>query len=76
MGRFKLLHKTIDDIVVNMAKELHRGSVQAVPIRDGNYKNTCDYCEYKAVCCYEEGDEYRTLFSGDPWEEMEGESNG
>lgn len=76
MHRFKLLHKTIDDIVANMAGELHKGNVEAVPVCDGDYKNTCDYCEYKAVCCYEDGDEYRTLFKGDPWEEMEAKIHG
>ena len=37
-----------------MAEELHSGNIPASPVCGSNYKTVCDYCDYKAVCGYEE----------------------
>lgn len=71
MHQFELLHKAVDDAIAQMALSLHRGRIEAVPILDGVYKNTCDYCDYKAVCCREDGDDRRALYKGDIWEALE-----
>ncbi len=75
LAQFELLHKKVDRIVAEMASSLHAGKIQAVPILDGHYKNTCDYCDYKTVCCREEDDDFNTVFSGDIWEALESENN-
>lgn len=72
MRQFELLHKAVDSTVAQMAQSLHKGKIEAVPVIDGAYTNTCDYCDYRSVCCREDGDEHRTLFKGDVWETLEG----
>ena len=76
LDQFEKLHKKISSIVSSMATSLLDGDIAAYPMLDGNYKNTCNYCDYKAVCCREEGDECKTLFKGDFWEALEEEQNG
>ena len=71
LHEFKLLHKAVDDIVREMAESLHEGKIDALPIFGGAYKNTCDYCDYKFVCCHEAGDRCREVFEGDAWEALE-----
>ncbi|MCD7827509.1 MAG: PD-(D/E)XK nuclease family protein [Clostridiales bacterium] len=71
--QFALLHKKIDDIAADMALSLHKGKIDALPITGGNYSRTCQYCDYKAVCCHEENDGYRSVFKGDVWEALEEE---
>lgn len=68
---FSLLEKQIDKVVSHMASSLHSGEIEAVPTLDGNYKRTCEYCDYKSVCRREDSDEYRTLFKGNIWEALE-----
>lgn len=76
LHQFELLHKAVDSAVERMAYSLHQGKIAAEPIIDGAYKNTCDYCDYKSVCCREEGDSCKTLFRGDVWEALEARENG
>ena len=59
-----------------MASSLLDGNVEAYPVTEGAYKNTCTYCDYRSVCCREDTDESKPLLSGDIWEALEGESNG
>lgn len=52
-----LLRKRIDKILQEMAESLHRGEIQAVPAYNTtHYKNICDYCDYRAVCGFEDGE--------------------
>ena len=76
---FALLHRAVDGIIGKMARSLHGGKIEIMPILDGAYKNTCEYCDYKTVCRREETDEYAALFKGDVWETletMEAQDNG
>ncbi len=76
---FALLHRAVDGIIRKMARSLHGGKIEIMPILDGAYKNTCEYCDYKTVCRREKTDEYAALFKGDVWETletMEAQDNG
>ena len=74
--QFTLLHKKVDELIASMASSLLDGNVEAYPVTEGAYKNTCTYCDYRSVCCREDTDESKPLFSGDIWEALEGENNG
>lgn len=50
------LKNRIDDLVKNMATELHNGNIIAKPIEEG-----CKYCDYKSVCGHEEQDTIREM---------------
>ncbi len=76
LAEFRTLHKAVDRIVRDMAVSLHNGKVEALPIYGTNYKNTCTYCDYRFVCCHEEDDPCREIFSGEPWEALEELNNG
>lgn len=74
LSRFALLHRVVDKIIKDAATFLHNGRIEAKPILDGDYKNTCEYCDYKTVCRREESDDYETLFKGDAWTQIEKEA--
>lgn len=57
-----LLRKRIDAILTEMGESLHNGNIAALPAEGTNYKNTCKYCDYKAVC-RREGDAVREIVS-------------
>lgn len=71
LHQFDLLHRAIDAVIQDMGDALRKGEVSAVPMLDGNYKNTCRYCDYQTVCGHEDGDPTATLFQGDVWETLE-----
>ncbi len=54
LRQLELLKNKADEILVDMAEELHSGNIPASPVCGSNYKTVCDYCDYKAVCGYEE----------------------
>ncbi len=48
------IKKHIEEIIVQMAKGLYEGEIDAVPLCTNTAK-PCDYCDYKAVCRHEDG---------------------
>lgn len=54
LKQLELLKDKADKILVDMANELHSGSIPALPASGANYKMVCDYCDYKSVCGFEE----------------------
>lgn len=52
------LNEIIDNVLNDTAILLHNGIINAVPYKDKS-ENACEYCDYKTVCGFEEGD--RTL---------------
>lgn len=58
---FVKLHKKIDSVLTETAMSLHGGRIEALPVLDGHYKMTCQYCDYKDVCLREEDDACRKL---------------
>ena len=59
------LKEKADGILAGMADALHEGRIEAVPSYGGNYKHVCDYCDYKAVCSYEDNIPQRVLLDDD-----------
>lgn len=51
---FDLVFRYVDLCLRSMGEELYAGNIEAYP-----EKNACQYCEYKSVCRFEEGDKYR-----------------
>lgn len=51
----KLLHRRIDRILCEMAEGLHQGEIPAMPAFNTDYQHICDYCDYRAVCGFEDG---------------------
>lgn len=43
----------VDENLVNMGEELHRGSIPALPAQGKNYKEICSKCEYWNICTHE-----------------------
>lgn len=46
----KLIKAKIEQVVLDEVKKMVAGEVPALPVVDGDYKHTCEYCEYSAVC--------------------------
>ena len=61
LNEFARLHRKIDAVLADTALRLHRGEIAALPILDGDYRRTCEYCDYRDVCLREDEDPFRTL---------------
>ncbi|GHU81962.1 ATP-dependent helicase/deoxyribonuclease subunit B [Clostridia bacterium] len=55
----KTIFDKIDDLIANMANNLHSGKIAAVPAK-GNY-DACTWCPYLHVCGYRDGMESRAI---------------
>jgi len=72
-----VLAKHIDKTLQDLAAELKGGSIAASPYYKNKQKNACGYCQYKEVCCFEDGqreESYRYLPdipAGKVWQMME-----
>lgn len=47
------LQKKVDYELTQMAESLQNGVIPVLPAVGGNYKNTCEYCDYSQVCGFE-----------------------
>ncbi|MCQ2479358.1 MAG: PD-(D/E)XK nuclease family protein, partial [Clostridia bacterium] len=50
------LYEKVEDNLKNMGNSLHEGKIQAVPI-----ENKCEFCDYRSICGFENGDEIREI---------------
>lgn len=55
-----IIFRKIDEIIINMAENLHTGKIAAEPLliktkKKSNAVNGCDFCPYDSICEYEEG---------------------
>lgn len=50
----------VKELVLQLATGLGQGNIPACPVDDDDYK-TCTYCDYRAVCGYEQGDAVREI---------------
>lgn len=57
------LRGEVDSVLRRMALSLQSGAVPALPVNSANCGNSCDYCDYKAVCGFEDGDPVREIRS-------------
>lgn len=55
------LKEKADSILTEMADALHSGEIPAIPAYGKSYEKVCEYCDYKAVCSYEENIPVREL---------------
>lgn len=59
LKQLKALNERIDKIISDMAQALHNGEIPAYPVKTGKQDKTCDYCDYKSVCCHEKTGKFR-----------------
>lgn len=55
------LKNKITDILSDMAVKLQSGYIPAKPVQGKGYDKTCEYCDYKSVCCHENDGDYRKI---------------
>ena len=53
---FDIIFRYIDNCLRSMGTELYSGNIEANP-----EKHACEYCEYKSICRFENGDKFREL---------------
>ena len=71
LAQFGVLKKRTEEIVKNMAESLQAGEIGAVPAR--GKVNACEYCDYRSVCGYEQGDAVHVIRKKDAdtvWKEL------
>ncbi len=61
MTQLEKLKEKADKVLIEMADALHSGCIEAVPAFGKNYQNVCSYCDYKAVCSFENDIPVRAL---------------
>jgi len=54
----------IDKKLISMAEGLYNGKVERMPVK-GSDTDSCEYCDYKTVCGYEEGKSARQIINRD-----------
>ena len=50
-----ILAKHIDSTLQKLTAELKGGSIAAAPYYKNKQTNACGYCQYREVCCFEDG---------------------
>ncbi len=61
LEQFGYIQRRIEDLLSDMAVQLHRGAIDAIPV--GGTQDGCRYCQYHEVCCHEDTDPIRELTS-------------
>lgn len=61
LAQLEKLKEKADEILVEMADSLHSGEIPAIPAYGKSYEKTCEYCDYRSVCSYEEDMPVRLL---------------
>lgn len=59
LSQLERLNERIDEIISEMALALHNGEIPAYPVKTAKNDKTCEYCDYKSVCCHEKNGKYR-----------------
>ena len=74
---FNSLSEIVDNKIIEMGETLHNGKFNVLPTGVAN-SLPCSYCEYRSVCGYEDGDDFKKI-SGDSHEDvlqmLEGDNN-
>lgn len=77
-----VLAKYIDKTLQKLAAELKGGKIAAAPYYKNKQTNACSYCQYKEVCCFEDGQREETyrylpdIPTGKVWEMMNEQEEG
>lgn len=53
LNELSKLWNKVDDLLVKMGEELHRGEISALPVQGKRYKDICSSCEYWDICTRE-----------------------
>ncbi len=70
LAEFGRLKKRMEKLLTSMATTLRKGDIGAVPAYNSDI-DACKYCDFKAVCGFEEGMPVRTLAKMDAKEVLE-----
>jgi len=54
------LARKVEELICDMADELRAGNISAQPVSGLDY-SPCEYCDYRAVCGFEQGDAIREV---------------
>jgi ATP-dependent helicase/nuclease subunit B len=60
LARMGKLAEAVKEQIIAMGEALHGGQIAAKPVEDVVYP-ACTYCDYRAVCGFEEGDPIREI---------------
>lgn len=58
---FTALKNQTEKLICKMADELMLGNLKVDPLFKSEEDNPCRYCDYRAICGFEDGDEHRKL---------------
>lgn len=58
---FTALKNQTEKLICKMADELMLGNLKIDPLYKSEQDNACKYCDFKAICGFEAGDEHRTI---------------
>ncbi len=59
LGELGKLKRYTESLICDMVRELHRGSIEAVPLSGGSV--ACSYCDFRSVCNHQETDRCREM---------------
>lgn len=62
-ANFNALSKIIDDKIIGMGNDLHNGKICASPLSASGKPIPCSFCDYKAVCGFENDFETRDILN-------------
>ncbi|WP_367925170.1 PD-(D/E)XK nuclease family protein [uncultured Ruthenibacterium sp.] len=68
------IQRHVEQLVIDMAKELYEGDIRAVPLRNATHC-PCDNCDYRAVCRHEDGKDENFVHAPKGVFETSGERN-
>ena len=64
-NEFDRLRNCVDQNLLDMASNLQKGEIPVRPTYINTDNIACQYCEYRTICGFEEGDTIRTVYSSD-----------
>ncbi|WP_312102373.1 PD-(D/E)XK nuclease family protein [Pygmaiobacter massiliensis] len=60
LAKLGRVEKRIEELIAEMATGLYEGAVDAMPLVKGQTR-PCEYCDYRTVCCHEDGKRERGI---------------
>ena len=73
LGKIK---ETVEEEIRQLGLELHKGNIEVQPIYKSSYDNACAFCDYHAICGFEQGDPITEIKNKKNKEILEELSNG
>ncbi len=61
--QFHVLSRIVDSKISDMGEALHAGLIPAIPASKSGKPISCDYCAYKSICNFENGNEVNEVLS-------------